>query len=73
VAHCKRITDNDLPFFVNKRFLDLTGCPNITNVDILLDNVKVLDLSWCTGITDCSSFANDGITTLDRNYIRKLK
>ena len=71
--HCKQLTDNDLQFFVNKRFLDLTGCTNITNVDILLDNVKVLDLSWCTGITDCSSFADDGITTLTRYYIRRLK
>jgi len=71
--HCKQITNKDMPFFVNKRFLDLTGCTNITNVDILLDNVQVLDLTWCTGITDCSPFADDGITTLDRYYIRKLK
>jgi hypothetical protein len=71
--HCKQIKNKDVPFFVNKDFLDLTGCTNITNVDILLDNVKVLDLSWCTGITDLSPFADDGITALDRYYIRKLK
>jgi len=71
--HCSQITDNDLQFFVNKRFLDLTSCEKITNVDILLDNVKVLDLSWCTGITDLSPFADDEINTLQRYYIRKLK
>ena len=71
--HCKQLTDNDIPFFVNKDFLDLTSCNFITNVDILLDNVKVLDLSWCTGITDLSPFADDGINTLQRYYIRKLK
>jgi hypothetical protein len=70
---CKQITNKDMPFFVNKCFLDLTSCTNITNVDILLDNVKVLDLSWCTGITDCSPFADDEINTLQRYYIRKLK
>ena len=43
LCHCMQITDKDLQFFVNKRFLDLTGCTNITNVDILLDNVQVLD------------------------------
>ncbi len=71
--HCKQLTDNDIPFFVNKDFLDLTSCNFITNVDILLDNVKVLDLSWCTGIRDLSPFADDGINTLQRYYIRKLK
>ena len=71
--HCSQITDNDLQFFVNKRFLDLTSCEKITNVDILLDNVKVLDLSFCTGIRDCSLFADDEINTLQRYYIRKLK
>lgn len=73
LRHCMQITNNHLQFFVNKRFLDLTGCKNITNVDILLDNVKVLDLSWCIGITDVSPFADDGIITLNRYYIRKLK
>ena len=73
LRHCMQITNHHLQFFVNKRFLDLTGCKNITNVDILLDNVKVLDLSLCTGITDLSPFADDGIKTLNRYYIRKLK
>ena len=73
LQHCIQITDKDVPFFVNKSFLDLKSCANITNVDILLDNVKVLDLSWCTGITDLSPFADDGITTLHRYYIRRLK
>ena len=73
LRHCMQITDNDLQFFVNKRFLDLTGCKNITNVDILLDNVQVLDLSFCIGITDLSPFADDGIKRLNRYYIRKLK
>jgi hypothetical protein len=73
LRHCKQLTNKDIPCFVNKNFLDLFACGNITNVDILLDNVKVLDLSFCTGITDCSRFADDGITILDRRYyIRKL-
>ena len=71
--HCKQITNKDMPFFVNKCFLDLTGCTNITNVDILLDNVKVLDLSFCTGIKDLSPFADDRINTLQRYYTRRLK
>ena len=73
LQYCTQITDDDVRFFVNKRFLDLTGCTNITNVDILLDNVKVLDLSWCTGIKDLSPFADDGINTLQRYYTRRLK
>jgi hypothetical protein len=73
LRHCKQITNKDVPFFVDKDFLDLFACTNITNVDILLDNVKVLDLSFCSGITDCSPFADDGINTLQRYYIRKLK
>ena len=73
LRHCMQITNNHLQFFVNKRFLDLTGCKNITNVDILLDNVQVLDLSFCIGITDLSPFADDGIKRLNRYYIRRLK
>ena len=73
LQHCMQITDKDVPFFVNKSFLDLKSCYKITNVDILLDNVKVLNLSYCTGITDCSPFADDGITTLWCDYIRRLK
>ena len=73
LQYCTQITNNDLQFFVNKRFLDLTGCTNITNVDILLDNVQVLNLSLCKGIKDLSPFADDGITTLNRYYTRTLK
>ena len=73
LRHCKQLTNKDLLCFVNKNFLDLFACTNITNVDILLDNVKVLDLSFCTGIKDCSPFADNEITTLERYYIRKLK